>query len=233
VKIESVKPDSVSVSIVDDANPNAPGAMHDIPRDELEQNGLTFVPATETGDEDPVQSDPGQSANTQPVSTPDIPGIHAAVTDHCPKCQYTHVTSSMTSPTTKEWECYRCTHTWKTAEEQEDVELDPETREWLEGDDEVFEVDERVLAMASAGKSRNIADIAAKDPRLQAIKATLNKEAGRKFTPREQREFIEEEGVARNSNLLDLSGTHYEVNPDHLVGARPDRVNDDYLGIGL
>lgn len=47
--------------------------------------------------------------------------------------------------------------------------------------------------------------------------------AGAKFTPMEQREFIDEAGVARNADKLDLAGTHYEsssrveVDPDHFL----------------
>ena len=36
------------------------------------------------------------------------------------------------------------------------------------------------------------------------------KTAGAKFSPQEQREFIDEKGKARNSDKLDLSNTHYE-----------------------
>lgn len=34
--------------------------------------------------------------------------------------------------------------------------------------------------------------------------------AGKKYTPMEQREFIDEQGIARNADKLDLRGTHYE-----------------------
>lgn len=39
----------------------------------------------------------------------------------------------------------------------------------------------------------------------------LVKEGGAKFTPYEQRDFIDEDGMARNSDKLDLMGTHYEA----------------------
>lgn len=42
------------------------------------------------------------------------------------------------------------------------------------------------------------------------------KEGGAKFTPMEQRRFIDEEGTARNQDLLDLSNTHYEMGDDRL-----------------
>ena len=50
------------------------------------------------------------------------------------------------------------------------------------------------------------------------------KESGAKFTPMEQRNFIEEAGVARNADKLDLSGTHYEARVE---------VDDDFFLFGL
>lgn len=50
------------------------------------------------------------------------------------------------------------------------------------------------------------------------------KEGGAKFTPMEQREFIEEAGVARNADKLDLSGTHYEARVE---------IDEDYFLFGL
>lgn len=48
----------------------------------------------------------------------------------------------------------------------------------------------------------------------------ISKQAGKKYTPMEQREFIDEQGEARNSEKLDLKGTHYEANnlsPDYFL----------------
>lgn len=39
----------------------------------------------------------------------------------------------------------------------------------------------------------------------------IGKQAGKKYSPMEQREFIDEPGTARNSDKLDLSNTHYEA----------------------
>lgn len=60
----------------------------------------------------------------------------------------------------------------------------------------------------------------AQDPSLQATSSnrewllseddSIAKEAGVKFSPNEQRAFIDEQGVARNADKLDLSNTHYE-----------------------
>lgn len=41
-----------------------------------------------------------------------------------------------------------------------------------------------------------------------------SKTAGQKFTPMEQRDFIDEQGFARNHDKLQLSGTHYESKVD-------------------
>jgi hypothetical protein len=38
-----------------------------------------------------------------------------------------------------------------------------------------------------------------------------NRTAGAHYTPSQQRELIDEEGVARNADKLDLSHTHYEA----------------------
>jgi hypothetical protein len=43
---------------------------------------------------------------------------------------------------------------------------------------------------------------------------TTEKTAGADFSPREQREFINESGTARNLERLDLSGTHYTTQDD-------------------
>jgi hypothetical protein len=48
--------------------------------------------------------------------------------------------------------------------------------------------------------------------------------AGQKYTPMEQREFIDEPGVARNSDKLDLEGTHYTEQPS---------LTDDLFLFGL
>lgn len=53
-------------------------------------------------------------------------------------------------------------------------------------------------------------------PRKKRLRERLlgSKEAGAKFSPVEQREFIDEQGMARNSDKLDLAGTHYETEVD-------------------
>jgi hypothetical protein len=44
--------------------------------------------------------------------------------------------------------------------------------------------------------------------------ALMAKLAGKDYSPREQRTFIDESGEARNLDKLDLQGTHYVVEDD-------------------
>jgi hypothetical protein len=53
------------------------------------------------------------------------------------------------------------------------------------------------------------------------------KMAGKKFTPMEQREFIDEPGKARNAEKLDLEGTHYTESRTHSL------LDDSYFLFGL
>ena len=160
--------------------------------------------------------------------------VEESSTDECPKCQYGHVTSSYVSPEEIQYECFRCAHQWKVADKDEGSTLNPESRAWLnESDSNDFDFDRVAQFAAKGGASRNLSDIAARDPRNAEIAARLNKNAGAKFSPREQREFIDEEGVARNADRLNLDGTHYVESAFDNSKARPDRVNDNYLGLGL
>jgi hypothetical protein len=156
-------------------------------------------------------------------------------TDHCPKCDYGHVTSAYLSPEAVEYECFRCANRWVIAEDNSGVEQDGDSRAWLNEDgDSDFDFD-RVAEFAkhTGGQGRNIHDIAKKDPRLADIRERLNKNAGAKFSPREQKAFIDEDGMARNADRLNLEGTHYVESGFDNTKARPDRVNDNYLGLGL
>jgi hypothetical protein len=110
-------------------------------------------------------------------------------TDRCPKCDYGHVTSSYLSAEAVEYECFRCANKWVIAEDNTGVDEDEASRAWLNESSTEDELgfDPRVLAMASAGQGRNIQDIAKKDPRNAEIRDRLNKNAGAKFSPREQK----------------------------------------------
>jgi transposase-like protein len=264
IKVEQVKPDSIVVTMVGEYNSpsdpqdaNGPGYTHEINLQEAQTEGLTFNPSGGEGEEEQSQDQGeqdgvGQTVNTEPVEQPhgDFPlhakaetrenSVESAVlpTDQCPKCEYTHVTSNYTSPTEVAYECFRCAHQWKVADQDEDSELNPESRAWIKDDDgpsNEIGFDPRALAMASSGQGRNIRDIAQRDPRNAQIRERLNanKTAGAKFSPREQKEFIDEEGTARNADRLRLDGTHYVESAFDNSKANPDKVNDNYLGLGL
>lgn len=166
--------------------------------------------------------------------------------DLCPKCASQHVSSELSSATTSFHECFRCGHGWETKEEDFFVEGGID-RDWVltdsgPGGDDFFSEMERHKAMRESGQgSRSLSDIAARDNRLQAIKETLDanaegRTAGKKFTPREQRAFIDEDGVARNADKLDLAGTHYEahrVRYDLDDKANGMNAPDEHLFLGL
>lgn len=71
--------------------------------------------------------------------------------------------------------------------------------------------------------------------------ADLPRTAGAKFSPNEQREFVDEDGEARNLDRLDIEDTHYKTKETstYVAGrnatrcAQPDMVNDDHLVFGL
>lgn len=62
-------------------------------------------------------------------------------------------------------------------------------------------------------------------PTIGPIQPLHSKEAGKKYTPMEQREFIDEQGEARNRDKLDLKDTHYEASLPNL--------SPDYFLFGL
>ena len=147
----------------------------------------------------------------------------------------------MITPEATEHSCFRCGHDWvteeKTLEHEAGIDL-----EWLKEDDDAEDLSPRRTEMARAAvQSRSIADIAEKDERLRAVREHLQQEkearvqrvAGKHFTPREQRELIDEDGMARNSDMLDLEGTHYKVRDDYESKTNPERVRDSDLFLGI
>jgi hypothetical protein len=158
----------------------------------------------------------------------------------CTVCTSKHISSIMTSPTEYENECYKCGHTWTAAAEDTGTDADAEARAWLlngGGDDDFFANFERIQGMErnKTGASRDIRNIAQSDQVYQQIKERLdmNKTAGKAFTQREQRDFIEERGEARNSDLLDLEGTHYEGEHPWDTKGNASNAPDDHLLFGL
>jgi ssDNA-binding Zn-finger/Zn-ribbon topoisomerase 1 len=257
IRIDRVKPDGLDVTLVGTfANdPNAMQAPTEITLEDMKLHGITFTPAIsqeDRGNEPPPgTAAPGEPPRPQTTdehenSFPQQSSIHKAGNDYCPQCGDKAVVSSMNSPVELSNECYKCAHTWTSAYENVISDTNAASRDWINSDsggDDFFGEMERARAVsASAGMgSRNIQSIAAGDERSQQIKAYLAQEAierqertaGRHFTPKEQRELIDEDGVARNSNLLNLQGTHYRTRDDFSGKANGSNVPDDHLALGI
>lgn len=159
----------------------------------------------------------------------DLLPVEAAVEEEeelrCPNCTSLHVASQMSSPTTTMHDCHRCGHFWEEHDSEEQGEGD-HARDWLLNDDSIgsdFGGAPHAYAAGaqqSNGRSRNLHEIAAKT-------------AGKKFTPLEQRGFIDEEGEARNADRLNLEGTHYKVREDWTGKANGGNAPDEHLVLGL
>lgn len=243
VTINSIKPDGITVTTEGEYDNQGAGLdyTHDISREEVQTEGITFVPindGTEVPEQEPSQMDDAQRVNTEPTPSVQTPMVqqHAHV-NQCSNCgELQGITSSMSSPTTYYHECFRCGNGWETRETSVESDDNLDSRSWLNEDDDddgFWNGFDRVHAMENAGnESRNLSDIANRDPRNAAVKQLLNSQkiAGRKFTPNEQREFIEESGSARNSDLLDLEDTHYKLRDSSMVGTgKTTRMADGSL----
>jgi 8-oxo-dGTP diphosphatase len=197
----------------------------------------------------PPPMDPAMMGGGMPPggAPPMDPGMMAqsSVEDDglCKNCQSEHVTSAMIDPNNLESECYRCGHVWVSPVESVESDARMASRAWLNEDptDDFAMNMERIAAMkmAESSGSRSLSDIAAKDARLQAIKQRLNsnpslfKEGGANFNSREQREFVEEQGSARNSDLLDLEDTHYRLKDEWETKGNASNAPDDHMFLGL
>jgi len=180
--------------------------------------------------------------------------------DRCPKCGHadgdltskghriSH-SSTMVSEDQVEHECSYCGENWITKEEMveglhatagengERTWANP-AADWLNEDEDSWgEVDRQRMLAAASHRSRNIGDIP-RDRHAQEVKAYLDsqpsivKEGGRYFSPMEQRGLIDEDGVARNSDMLNLDGTHYKHSREETT-VDPDRVPLEHILFGL
>jgi DNA-directed RNA polymerase subunit M/transcription elongation factor TFIIS len=252
IRVEHVKPDGIEVSLIGTIanDPNTLQARTTISRQELEMDHMQFAPVADSMEDRGNQPPPGQQAPGEPprpqttdeLETPHAMAPTSSTHDHCPKCGWKEYTSSMASADSYFNECHRCLHVWEEKEEMFETDHLAHTRDWINQDsrdDSFWEGMERAQGMREAqSKSRNLGDIAAKDGRLQAIKSRLNenaeqKTAGRHFTPSEQRELIDEEGVARNADLLNLEGTHYTAREDYSGKANGENVPMEHLLMGI
>lgn len=193
-----------------------------------------------------VQNRFGQTKviSRQVISPADPLAMVASVQeDYCPKCASTELSTHMSSATREFHECYKCGHGWESKVEEYEAE-GGQRRAWImdsgSEDDDFWNGFERAREMSDAGiGSRSLAAAAARDNRASEIRDRLDANkaereahlAGRRFSPREQRAFVDEQGVARNADKLDLAGTHYEGHRyvDKANGANV-REEDLFLG---
>lgn len=262
VQVVSKKPDELGLKLVGEfANIQSPDGQPDfkIKPQDMQQNQYSFEPAQPSTDspEQPKGGMPGMDQIPQQPQTTDqaassYPNGGATVSsivmsgeddpieaDICHKCGGDWIDHIASSPTRTMHECTRCGSAWETRDEFEGHEASNTDLSWLYNEssqnDDFFAGMER--AQKSAG-SRNLADIASGDERYQAIKDRLSdnrmqREAGRHFTPGEQRGLVNERGTARNAELLDLEGTHYESAYDPSGKANGMNAPDEHLVFGL
>jgi hypothetical protein len=260
IRVERVKPDGIDVTLlgtyVNDPgqqDPNKLTSSTPISKQEMESRQLTFEPVQQNADERNNEPPPGsqapghdqippsgQTTDEQAASEPQM-AAQSSVENDCPRCGHREFTSSMITAEATEHSCYRCGHDWVTEEKGLEREAGIDL-EWLNEDDDAEDLSPRRAEMSRAAvQSRNISDIAEKDERLRAVREHLQNEkdervqrvAGKHFSPREQRELIDEDGMARNSDMLDLEGTHYRVRDDYESKTNPERVRDSDLFLGI
>jgi predicted nucleic acid-binding Zn-ribbon protein len=171
--------------------------------------------------------------------------IAAALTeDMCHKCGNTWIEHTAATETRTMHECARCLTVWET--EKDDYAREAQVDlSWINdsgpgGTDWFSEYDSirQGASMEQGLKSRSLSDAAAKDFRNQEIRQRLDanaqeRTAGRRFSPGEQRALINEHGHARNADMLDLTGTHYETRYDPTGKANGENVPESHLFMGL
>ncbi len=261
VRVERVKPDGLDVTLLgtfandpSQRDPNSLTSSTPISKEDADLQQLSFEPVNQTADDQNNEPPPGsaapgnaqvppsgQTTDEQASSEPQM-ATHSSVESDCPRCGRMEVTSSMITPEATEHECFRCGHTWVTEEEPMEFTAGVDLSYLMEDEDaEDFLTPRRADMARQQTQSRSLADIAGKDERLRAVREHLTREgaerqqrlAGKHFTPREQRELIDEDGIARNGSFMDLEGTHYKTRDDYESKTNPERVRDADLFLGL
>jgi hypothetical protein len=241
-------------------DPNMLTSSTPISKQDMEMQQLSFEPVNQTADDQNNEPPPGsqapglaqvppsgQTTDEHAGSEPEMMA-HSSVDPDCPRCGHREFTSAMITAEATEHSCFRCGHDWVTEEKVEKFgsgqgeDWTNPSADWLNEDDNADDLSPRHAGMMQAGQqSRNLGDIAEKDDRLRAVKEYLQSEkvahterlAGKNFTRKEQRELIDEDGVARNSGLLDLANTHYKIRDDYESKTNPERVRDADLFLGM
>lgn len=257
VKVVSSKPDEIGLSLVGDiagiqANHND---SPDFVIHASNAEKYTFVPTGMPGSDNP-QGDakggmPGMEQIPQAPQTTDeatnsypnrgtMSSVLASDGDHddlCHKCGGNWIDHIASSPTTTMHECARCGSVWESKNEFEGREANTDLQWLMEGGSESFANEMAAFQERRGGPSRNLAEVAARDSRYQAVSQVLSqnkmsREAGRHFTPGEQRQLINEKGKARNLNQLSIEDTHYAT---QYLPPTANEMNapDEHLILGL
>ncbi len=260
VRVERVKPDGLDVTLLgtfandpSQHDPNTLTSSTPISKEDADLQQLSFEPVNQNADDQNNEPPPGsaapglaqippsgQTTDEHAAQEPEM-ATHASVhDDDCPRCGHREFTSAMITPEATEHNCFRCGHDWVTEEKPMEYEAGVDLSYIME-DEDAEDFSQRRIEMARAGaQSRSLAEVAEKDDRLRAVRGYLTREgkerqerlAGKHFTPREQRELIDEDGEARNSDLLDLAGTHYKTSYEQ-DRVDPGRVRDSDLFLGV
>jgi hypothetical protein len=260
VKVIYVHPDEVGLQLIDGISQAAGGDEPDfkVNRQEAQLEHYTFVPTREgEGIDNRGELPPGtpgleqvppsgQTTDQHQDSYPNTSVSHVEDDPPCTKCGASMVDHTMSAADTIMHECVKCAHVWETHDQFEGREAGVDLAWLMHDDDHDFHEDmERYRAMAASGKgqSRSLSSIVSDDERYQQIKSALDtaheqRVAGKHFTPGEKRDLIDEYGVARNLDDLDLSNTHYDIRWDHSgapLGREADesRVPDSHLILGV
>lgn len=259
IRIERVKPDGIDVTLLgtyandpSQHDPNMLSSSTPISKQDMELQELSFEPVNRTADDQNNEPPPGsaapghaqvppsgQTTDEQSASEPQM-AAQSSVDPDCPRCGHREFTSSMITAEATEHSCFRCGHDWVTEEKGLEREAGIDL-EWINEDDSADDLSPRRAEMTRAAvQSRSISDIAEKDERLQAVRehsrhekeARTERLAGKNFTPREQRELIDEDGIARNSDMLDLAGTHYKHSRE-AEQVNSENVPDSHMFLGV
>ena len=259
IRVERVKPDGIDVTLLGtyandpgQQNPNMLTSSTPISKEDAELQKLTFEPVEQSADDRNNEPPPGsaapgheqvppsgQTTDEQAASTPEM-SAQSSVENDCPRCGHREFTSAMITPEATEHNCFFCGNDWVTEEKPLEHAAGIDLS-WLNEDDDEEDLSPRRAGMMQqSAQSRSIADIAERDTRLRAVREYLDHEgterkqrvSGKHFTPREQRELIDEGGEARNRDMLDLDGTHYKSSKEQ-EKVNGDNAPDSHLFLGL
>ncbi len=159
---------------------------------------------------------PPRTADFDDINGPNGPNVDPPLpTPNCPYCglnalQYRGEPSLGPLHPDGAYDCANCHNTVSPEEMQAKLTGTPTPNEPWNNEDPLEQQFNQPPVDHPLGATGSTND----EPHLEAdnwLAQEIVKEGGAKFTPYEQRDFIDESGMARNSDKLDLMGTHYEA----------------------